>query len=571
MKIACRIKSVLFVVIIIYCLKTDKIYAQQKNLPLNHYWQTENYKYSLTNDSIFFKSELLGKQNHTAFKPQIESFGLSYNGYRYLNSIQLQNDYKPSTFIKYSGMEPWYEKLFHKSLIEINDTSDKFYLTIDPLFNFETGKDTEDSLGERVFKNTRGLLVRGDVGKNFSFESSFYENQATFPTYIKNYNETFLVVPGQGRWKKFKTHGYDYAMSSGYISYSPSIRNRNWKSNIQLGHGKHFIGDGYRSLLLSDNAFNYPYLRVTTVFKKIQYTNLYAVFMNLTNGGVTTPPNTERLFQKKAGSFQYLSWNPTKRIQVGLFQGLIWRASDNKNINHINILFANPILFGNLPAYGLRDTNNIVLGSTIKINVFKSLFVYGQYLLDDVAEKNIKGAISNKQGFQAGICYYDIMKIKNMHVQMEYNQVRPYTFAHKKTSQNYTHYNQALSHPLGANFKEFVGIFNYRIQNVFARFKINYAIVGRDSSTNYYGNSIFISDNYAFYGPESTINEQNQGIRTNITNIDFCIGYLINPATNMNIVVGVLNRKETYKDIKNNTNLIYLGFRTSLSNIYYDF
>ena len=84
------------------------------------------------------------------------------------------------------------------------------------------------------------------------------------------------VVPGQGYARTFKENGFDYAMASGYVSY----RSDKFFS-VQFGHGKHFIGDGYRSLFLSDNSFNYPYLMIQTDLGKIQYTNLYAEFMDI--------------------------------------------------------------------------------------------------------------------------------------------------------------------------------------------------------------------------------------------------------------------------------------------------
>ena len=65
-------------------------------------------------------------------------------------------------------------------------------------------------------------------------------------------------------------------MSSGYVTYRA-----NKMFAVQVGHGKHFIGDGYRSLLLSDNTFNYPFLRIQTTFGKVQYTNLYTEFMDI--------------------------------------------------------------------------------------------------------------------------------------------------------------------------------------------------------------------------------------------------------------------------------------------------
>ena len=60
-------------------------------------------------------------------------------------------------------------------------------------------------------------------------------------------------------------------MANGHVSYQTSKH-----FNFQFGHGKHFIGDGYRSMLLSDNSFNYPYLKITTDVWKVSYVNLYS-------------------------------------------------------------------------------------------------------------------------------------------------------------------------------------------------------------------------------------------------------------------------------------------------------
>ena len=84
------------------------------------------------------------------------------------------------------------------------------------------------------------------------------------------------VVPGQGYARDFKETGFDYSMAAGYVGIKPSKH-----FLVQFGHGKHFIGDGYRSLLLSDNAFNYPFLRIQTSFWKVQYTNLYAEMQDI--------------------------------------------------------------------------------------------------------------------------------------------------------------------------------------------------------------------------------------------------------------------------------------------------
>lgn len=472
----------------------------------------------------------------------------------------------------------WTRKIKDENLFIVNDTTDKFYLTIDPLFNFEFGRDMADKKGENLYKNTRGFIVRGSIGKKFAFESSFYENQATYAQYIDDYifstnklfpqavNYQYDVIPGQGRAKKFKTNGYDYAMASGYVSYSP-----NHIFNIQLGHGKHFVGDGYRSLLLSDNTFNYPYARITTSYKNIQYTNLYTSFMNLTNGGVKTPPGVERLFQKKIGSFQMLSMNFFKRLQLGLFQGMIWEAADSTNRQHASFNTFNPIIGVNTAVYGLHNTHNILLGATLKIKITNTISLYGQYMLDDVYQSNNLGDVRKKYGYQIGFKYFDLFTIKNLHLQLEYNNIRPYAYAASNTYQSYTHYNQALAHPLGANFYEAVGFINYRIKDFFIQLKGNYAVKGNDSLNNNFGGNIFKADNTFPVTQDLSNIQTTQGLKTTIMYQDVHIGYLVNPSTNFNIVLGITNRTEQTEKATKQTQFVYFGVRTSLANFYYDF
>ena len=71
---------------------------------------------------------------------------------------------------------------------------------------------------------------------------------------------------------------------------------------MQFGTAKNFIGDGYRSLILSDNSFNYPFLKVNTTVGIFQYTNLYMQHMDLSSN-----PSQEFSYDKKYMSLHYLS------------------------------------------------------------------------------------------------------------------------------------------------------------------------------------------------------------------------------------------------------------------------
>jgi hypothetical protein len=64
--------------------------------------------------------------------------------------------------------------------------------------------------------------------------------------------------------------------------------------------------------------------------------------------------------------------------------------------------------------------------------------------------------------------------------QTEWNYARPYTYSHYDDA-NYTHYNQSLAHPLGANFEEWSHIIRWQpIKKLQLTGRIIYANLGED-------------------------------------------------------------------------------------------
>jgi len=430
-----------------------------------------------------------------------------------------------------------YDDLLKVKYIDKSSGNDrKFNLTINPVFNFSFAKDQKDPVKESFINNTRGVWIKGEIGKKFFFESSFFENQSTFPTYLQTYCKTSLIVPGQGRWKPFKADGFDYAMANGVIHYQPG---KNFF--IRLGTGKQKVGVGYRSLLLSDNAFNYPYLQLTADFfkHKVQYTQTYALLMNLSDGGTKIPVGAEAIYQKKAASFQQLSWQVSKKINIYLFQGLIWKATDSNNVMHLNVLYANPVIFTNLAVYGFNNTNHIIEGGGWEMKPVRKTSFYGQFMYD--------GSYLGKAnyGVQAGLKLFDALHIKNFYLQGEFNYVSQYSYLNAKTpAQDYSQYNQTLTTP-AAFSNEAVGIASYSFKRFFIQLKENYS-----------------------FGVNNSIQ--------NLSYFDAKFGYMINPAYKANIAIGTTYRTYENKLLPVNLQqqqmqLIYISFKTSLYNTYYDF
>jgi hypothetical protein len=547
--------------------------AQQSVTPLNYEWMQETEAEMLKNRGLLIPegpralvtdtqltriisadpSVLLVMPVHTSMKPWIE------NGMPVRKTITLNNAHQKQ-LAKAPGFGNWVKRWhYQNSLLQVERPAKAgepaFNLYIDPLFNLQAGS-ASDSTGSGTFWiNTRGVSARGDIGRRVSFETSFLENQAMMPLFIDAYARKTLVIPGQGRWKTFDTTGFDYAMASGYVS----VKAAKWL-NVQAGHGKHFVGDGYRSLLLSDNSFNYPYARLTALFGKkaqFQFTGLYAVLTNLQSIS-PVPPQTERLFQKKPASFQMLSWRPFRVLELSFFQGVMWDAADSSNRVSTGFLFWNPVPGIGPAVEGMNATRNYLIGFNLRLDIAKTASVYGQFMLDNAGDS----AVSRKLGYQIGLKSFNTFTIKHLYLQAEYNRVLPYTYATTAPAQSWTHYGQPLAHPLGAGFSEFNASLQYKIGGFFIHLRASSASISENSGGQNFGQWPFLSD---------TLSGATGGSEAGLTYLDARIGWVISQASNLNISAGIISRTVTRPAATDAQTLFSIALRTSLSNTYYDF
>jgi hypothetical protein len=514
-----------------------KTKAQQLELPLNNQINEKLEKYLQHPDNNV----------QTSFKPIVSSF-VKYD------SLKIAEDEYQNRFTRKSLLG---RKLKQESLIEVK--KEDFYLSIDPLFNFSQMRDMADtSMRAEItnfYINSRGLLVQGTIKEKFSFESSFYENQAFFPDYLHRHVSVYKMVPGQGRVKDFKKGGFDYAMASGCFSYTPYNSDK-FKWNLRAGHGKNFVGEGYRSLLLSDNAFNYPYFKNTIEYGILQYINTFAELQSLERTKTSTI--LENLFYRKRATFHYLGINPHKRLHIGFFEGIMWQMQDTVSRKAFEANYALPVIFANSLIYGLNNNNNALIGTNIKFKLHRKITLYGQLVFDDFAR--------NRFAYQAGIKSFDILK--NIFVQAEYNNVKAFTYSHDIPLQGYTHYNQSLTHPLGANFNELLFRMNYSFKDLFIQYRYSVANIDKDNQGGNFGQDIFKSNYSAL---------QNDLFAKPITSVltiqEVRAGYIINRKTNMQIAGGVFVRTENAASVAPiHNSLIYtVSISTNIANFYYDF
>ena len=137
-----------------------------------------------------------------------------------------------------------------------------------PLINFNIEKDFSGN--PSPYTSGTGILLHSDIGEKLSFEFSFFGALQRFGVEDQRQIDSTGMLPHIGEYNAKINGAYSYTNWEGYLSYSP-----NRFLNFQIGKQKNFLGDGYRSLFLSDNSSSYPFVKAVVNAGKIQYIVLY--------------------------------------------------------------------------------------------------------------------------------------------------------------------------------------------------------------------------------------------------------------------------------------------------------
>lgn len=538
-----------------------KIFSQSTFLPLN----SDSYQF-LSRFEIL--SGTVSDELHFSATPLLRSKAADFLDSMKLHFASLNEAEKKEVDYLLIDNDEWTEdslakskkpflKYFYRDKASLYQfRNNDFMVKINPVFDFEIG--AESASGETLFTNTRGVEVRGWIAKRVGYLFYLTENQARYPEYVRERTDSFGVVPYQGYFKDFKTSGVDFFEAKGYFDFTAAKF-----ITIQFGHDKNFLGDGIRSLALSDYSENYLFLKLNTQVWKINYQNL---FMDLTadflRGGDTLLP-------KKYAAVHHISINAAKWLNVGAFETVVFHRNDGYELQYLN-----PIIFYRSIEQGLGSPDNTTIGIDYRVNFLHRFSWYGQVMVDDYniqASKGKHGYWGNKTGIQQGIKYINAFDLKNLDLQFEWNAVRPYTYTHNDSIANYSHYNQPLAHPLGANFNELIGLIHYRpIFPLSLSAEVLYSSQGRDTSYSNWGSNIFIPTT------ESNIetvydNKIAQGVKSHLFYFTLNASYMIRH--NLFIDGEYIFRKTSSDEpaFASHTNVFQIGIRMNMWKNDFDF
>jgi hypothetical protein len=460
-------------------------------------------------------------------------------------------------------------KFFYQTSANFFQLDKKHYhIRLNPILDVKYFKDTKDT--NIQFFNQRGVELRGGIDDRVYFYANILETQADFAPYVDERIARDTAAPGVNLLKIYSSSvnknlkGYDYSIANGYVGFNVTKH-----IGFQFGHGTSVIGDGIRSLILSDFGPTYLYAKINTRFGKFQYQNLFAEMR-------TTPYLAgDKFAPKKHLATHIFSYNITKNLNFGLFESIVYgnRPGGGWDINYFN-----PIIFYRSVEYLGNSADNVIVGAQGKWNVAKRFSFYGQFVLDEFNFQYLfpkgttpKGWWANKYAIQAGAKYIDVLGIDHLDAQLEYNLVRPYTYQHDDVFTNYANSNQPLAHPIGANFKEFIVKVRYQPT---PKFVIDARIIrtqtGDDSlkSKSNYGQNVIRNYNTR---PNDFGNFIGQGVKANIAIIGIDLSYQV--FHNMYADIHYFYRKKDSADPSRNqlTNYIGTGIRVNIAHRKNDF
>lgn len=453
---------------------------------------------------------------------------------------------------KYYKREKPILRYFYKTPAHFFETGNEhFYLKVNPILNVGIAHGNGAD-GRSLFQNLRGLELRGGIDNRIFFYSNILEQQQRFPVYVDEFIEKNKAIPQNGFYKKYRStifdsnDSYDFLNAEAYVGFniSPHV-------TAQLGHGRNFIGSGYRSMLLSDFSQNYFHFKLNWRIGKFEYQNLFAEL------NAVSPKTTREndLIAKKYIAAHYLTFRPTSNFSVGLFEAVILNRSSHFELNYLN-----PVILYRSAEGLIGGSDNVLLGINAKWNLFRSLQIYSQFILDEFKYKEWIKEDNNwwakKYGAQIGVKYFNVANIEHFDIQAEFNKARPYTYTHRDSSgASFSHNNMSLAHPLGANFEELILLASYRpFKKVSVNVRYIIANSGEDQEGENWGGNILLpyTTREMDFG-----NITGQGIDTRTNLLGLKVNYQV--MHNTFLYAEYLNRKKDSEISLNNLSESYIG------------
>ncbi len=372
-----------------------------------------------------------------------------------------------------------------------------------------------------------GLGLEERFGKRWSLDLAVLGGFSKQAEFYEPYTEKAEILEGYGQASQ-NNDLYTFWDINGRLQFQADEH-----FSFEVGKAKHFLGDGYRSLFLSDHASPYPYLRIDTKVWHLHYMNLFSW-----QQGMLHPGGGPSAFEDKFTSTHLLSWNISETFNIQLFETIIWQGQDSLSNRNFDVDYLNPIIFYRPVEFASGSADNAIIGLGLSFLAWPKYQLYGQVAFDEflLSEfRNRTGWWGNKFGVQAGLKGHPFATAPKLFMQAEMNIVRPFTYSHGSPVQSYTHLNQSLAHPQGSNFTEYMVIATQRWKDYEIRGRLAYVMKGFDELGRNLGGDIFRSYEGPFMNFDNVIG---QGLRAELWSAELFGSWILDQERDTRIQLG---------------------------------
>ena len=502
---------------------TSCIYAQSTYVPLGSSSMHMLDRFEILSGRLAEPQEFntaTKSYKRSAIANYVDSFDVSHlklSGQDFFNLAYLQNDnFEWSNSESTKSANPLFHHKIYEHRAAFSDHQSKdFNIMINPVAYLQYGYDSR--LKEAVSINNRGVEIRGSIKGVVSFYTQISDEINQTNSWVRDYYQRDSVIPGAGFLKTTNGKTFNYELASGYLSFQMSKY-----IDVQFGHGRNFIGNGYRSFYMSDFSVDNLFLRINTRIWKINYTNIFGQILDYTT------PNESTLPQRHYYATTHASINVNKNFNIGLFQTIIFQRDSGFKNTGFDAQYLNPIIFYKPIENGLNSPDKAILGADFKYNFAHHFSLYGQAVISEFVLSELlagNGWWANKQAYQLGVKYIDMFSVNNLDGQLEYNQANPYMYTSFSRLNTWVNYRQNMAHPIGANFRELVGVIRYQpLKKLFLKGTFIFSTYGNDTNNSNWGKNIGLS--YLTH-PNDTGNFIGQGVLTHLYFIDLTVSYMV--------------------------------------------
>ena len=392
----------------------------------------------------------------------------------------------------HSAMRAYAADADASSKFALESVSGKNRWTLEPLV--EIGVGTQSEYHSNYYSAIGGASGTYSFGKKLTVNISAYGGYLSPLGTMAGLADSLGRFPQLDKYSKKGDGKYAVGGVEFYASYRPAEFLR-----LTAGKGKKFVGDGYRSVILSASNSGMYYFDTEVEVGNFKYLFSINGGRNFDNGVTATDATTKKVEPTTTDGWtmrtvyminHVFSYNPAKWLNIGGFETVMMIRRDSTGRTRMpDLHYMNPMLFFRPLEFSLGSPDNALMGVFGKITINKYLVGYAQFMLDDFNFKEIKehnDTWNNKYAIQIGAKGY----VGKFSYLLEYNYIRPYIYSHDRPINSYTMFGQPLANPYGANMKEAIVNIKYYAERFDFDLLVDCVKRGMDFDIYSYGNNV---------------------------------------------------------------------------------